>query len=129
MKINTITNQFYINNNKINFSAKNNKKNNPHPQIPETAAQTNRLVPAMMALAALTTLNSCTESDIRYADLRNFKNECLEEFLNDEDSFSRIDEKTFQKKLRIINTAIQDTKKTIIPAFSEKSQENATTKH
>lgn len=95
MKINTITNQFYINNNKINFSAKNNKKTNPQPQIPETAAQTNRLVPAMMALAALTTLNSCTESDIRYADLRNFKNECLEEFLNDEDSFSRIDEKTF----------------------------------
>ena len=136
MKINTITNQFYINNNKINFSAKNNKKNNPHPQIPETAAQTNRLVPAMMALAALTTLNSCTESDIRYADLRNFKNECLEEFLNDEDSFSRIDEKTFvlsstkdSISLRIINTAIQDTKKTIIPAFSAKSQENATTKH
>lgn len=94
MKINTITNQFYINNNKVNFSAKNNKKNNPQQQMPETAVQTNRFVPAMMALAALGALNSCSETDIQYTDLKNLKNECFEEFFNEE-NFSKIDEKTF----------------------------------
>lgn len=93
MKINTTTNQIYINNKKINFNSKK-TKNNTHNHAENNLSQS-RLVPAMAALAGLGFLSSCSETDLRYADMRNFKNECFEEFLNDEENLSRINEKTF----------------------------------
>lgn len=60
----------------------------------ENSVPSYKLVPAMMALAGLTTLNSCSD-DILYREMDDFKNEVFEEITTNEKNLSKINEKTF----------------------------------
>lgn len=80
----------------ISFSKKRSNKETSNLQNQKSggAVPAHKLVPAMMALAGLTTLNGCSE-DFTYTDMRNFKNECFDAIQGSEKKLSEIEEKTF----------------------------------
>lgn len=95
MKINTISNQIHINNNKQSFGAKHQKHENENNIKMSTShrVSTAKMLPVMMAMAGLTTMNSCSEKDIKYADMRDFKYESFENLSLIEDSLANYEEK------------------------------------
>ncbi len=108
MKINTISNQIYINNKKTNFGAKKDKKTviqqSQTPSLPS-----GKLVPAMMALAGMTVLGSCSEAEQKYNAMSKFEKECLAEFPNVEDELPRVGKDVFIFK-SIKDSVVKETK-------------------
>ena len=74
------------------------------------------MLTALVALAGLTTLNSC-QDDFKYREMNNLKNKYFESLSEQEKQLSKSDEKTyvlmhkktvFLKKLISINIVIQE---------------------
>lgn len=94
MSIKSINN-YNFSNSRISFAKKNEKNTHSKSNKANNSAEvpSYRMVPAMLALAGLTTLNSCSE-DFKYADMRTLNKECLRDFEVDNQNLNKVKEKT-----------------------------------
>lgn len=97
MSIKSISNYNFSTNN-ISFSKRKdnniplgdtNSKEHKRPAVPA-----GKLVPAMIALAGVTTLSSCSE-DLKYNDMKSLEDNCFVSFDNNKKNLSKIEEKLF----------------------------------